>query len=130
MVTESQTLMMLVQMFLVYYGLGQFEFFQESILWPLFREAYFCALFAFTLNTGAYTTEILRGAIKGTPHGEIEAAEPMQCRCRRAGGRDGVVDSAVALAKRGARSRRRARQPEVLRVVESHANEHAGRIAP
>ena len=65
---------LLVQMFLVYYGFGQFEFFKSSIVWPLFREAYFCALFAFTLNTGAYTTEILRGAIKGTPHGEIEAA--------------------------------------------------------
>ncbi len=65
---------LLVQMFLVYYGLGQFELMKSSFLWPLFREAYFCALFTFTLNTAAYTTEILRGAIKATPHGEIEAA--------------------------------------------------------
>jgi len=65
---------LLVQMFLVYYGFGQFDLIKESFLWPFFREAYFCALFAFTLNTGAYTTEILRGAIKATPHGEIEAA--------------------------------------------------------
>lgn len=65
---------LLVQMFLVYYGFGQFEMIRESFLWPFFREAYLCALFAFTLNTGAYTTEILRGAIKATPHGEIEAA--------------------------------------------------------
>lgn len=66
---------LLVQMFLIYYGLGQFEFFTSSFLWPLFREAYFCALFAFTLNTAAYTTEIIRGAIEATPHGEIEAAK-------------------------------------------------------
>ena len=65
---------LLVQMFLIYYGLGQFGFVKTSILWPLFKEAYFCALFAFTLNTAAYTTEIIRGAIVATPHGEIEAA--------------------------------------------------------
>ena len=65
---------LLVQMFLVYYGFGQFEFMKESFLWPLFKEAYFCALFTFSLNTCAYTTEIFRGAIVATPHGEIEAA--------------------------------------------------------
>ena len=65
---------LLVQMFLVYYGLGQFDLIKESILWSFFQEAYLCALFAFTLNTAAYTTEIFRGAIKATPHGEIEAA--------------------------------------------------------
>jgi arginine/ornithine transport system permease protein len=65
---------LLVQMFLVYYGFGQFDLLKESLLWSFFREAYLCALFAFTLNTAAYTTEILRGAIKATPHGEIEAA--------------------------------------------------------
>jgi len=65
---------LLVQMFIVYYGFGQFEAIKTSFLWPFFREAYFCALFAFTLNTGAYTTEIIRGAIEATPRGEIEAA--------------------------------------------------------
>lgn len=65
---------LLVQMFLIYYGFGQFDLIKESFLWPFFKEAYFCALFAFTLNTGAYTAEILRGSIKATPHGEIEAA--------------------------------------------------------
>jgi arginine/ornithine transport system permease protein len=65
---------LLVQMFLIYYGFGQFDLIKESLLWAFFREAYLCALFAFTLNTAAYTTEILRGAIKATPHGEIEAA--------------------------------------------------------
>jgi arginine/ornithine transport system permease protein len=66
---------LLVQLFMIYYGLGQFEAVQQSVLWPLLREAWFCALLAFTLNTAAYTTEILRGAIQVTPTGEIEAAK-------------------------------------------------------
>lgn len=65
---------LLVQMFIIYYGFGQFDLIKDSFLWSLFKEAYFCALFAFTLNTCAYTTEIIRGAIVATPHGEIEAA--------------------------------------------------------
>jgi arginine/ornithine transport system permease protein len=65
---------LLVQMFIIYYGFGQFDLFKESIFWPLFREAYFCALFAFTLNTCAYTIEIFRGAIEATQNGEVEAA--------------------------------------------------------
>lgn len=66
---------LLVQIFIIYYGLGQFKLITESMLWPFLKEAYFCALLAFALNTGAYTTEIIRGAIVGTPHGEIEAAK-------------------------------------------------------
>ncbi|MDX1606405.1 MAG: ABC transporter permease [Candidatus Competibacterales bacterium] len=66
---------LLVQMFMLYYGAGQFEAIQNSVLWPVLREAYWCALIAFTLNTAAYTTEILRGAIRATPRGEIEAAQ-------------------------------------------------------
>ena len=66
---------LLVQMFIIYDGFGQFEAIKASFLWPFFKEAWFCALFAFTLNTGAYTTEILRGAIDTTPHGEVEAAK-------------------------------------------------------
>ncbi len=65
---------LLVQMFIIYYGFGQFEALRTSFLWPFFKEAYLCALLAFTLNTGAYTTEIIRGAIVATPHGEVEAA--------------------------------------------------------
>ena len=66
---------LLVQMFMIYYGAGQFQPIQESFLWPVLQEAYWCALIAFTLNTAAYTTEILRGAIQSTPQGEIEAAK-------------------------------------------------------
>ena len=66
---------LLIQLFLIYYGLGQFQFIQGSVLWPLLKEAWFCALLAFALNTAAYTTEILRGAIEVTPTGEVEAAK-------------------------------------------------------
>jgi arginine/ornithine transport system permease protein len=66
---------LLVQMFMIYYGAGQFTIIQDSILWPVFQQAYWCALIAFTLNTAAYTTEILRGAIRTMPQGEIEAAK-------------------------------------------------------
>ncbi len=65
---------LLVQLFLVYYGLAQFEAVRASFLWPYLREAYWCALLVFALNTGAYTAEILRGAIQAVPHGEVEAA--------------------------------------------------------
>ena len=66
---------LLVQTYLIYYGLGQFEFVRDSFLWPFLREAWWCALLAFTLNTAAYTTEIFRGVIESTPWGEIEAAK-------------------------------------------------------
>ena len=66
---------LLVQIFLVYYGAGQFRLgLSELGLWTLFREPYFCALLTLTLNTSAYTAEIFRGAIQALPHGEVEAA--------------------------------------------------------
>ena len=65
---------LLVQMFIIYYGLSQFESVRESYLWIFFREAYWCAIIAFGLNTAGYTAEILRGTIEQTPFGEIEAA--------------------------------------------------------
>src|SRR3546814_8392183 len=66
---------LLVQMFLFYYGLGQLQFMIElSQSFAFLKSAYWYALIAFTLNTCAYTTEIIRGTIAGTPYGEIEAA--------------------------------------------------------
>lgn len=66
---------LLVQMFMIYYGLGQWQLMIDlSQEWTFLRDAYWYALFAFTLNTCAYTTEIFRGAIEGMPYGEIEAA--------------------------------------------------------
>lgn len=67
---------LLVQLFLIYYGSGQFRDALESVgLWTFLREPYFCAILALTLNTAAYTAEILRGSIQAVPHGEIEAAK-------------------------------------------------------
>lgn len=65
---------LLVQIFLIYYGLGQFELIRDSFLWTFFREPYWCAILALTLNTGAYTSEIIRGGILAVPYGQIEAA--------------------------------------------------------
>ena len=65
---------LLVQLFLIYYGAGQWPWLRESIAWELFSQAWFCALLAFTLNTSAYTAEIIRGAINAMPVGQIEAA--------------------------------------------------------
>ena len=65
---------LLVQLFLIYYGSGQFRDELEAWgLWQFFREAYFCAVFGLALNTAGYTAEILRGAIRAVPHGDIEA---------------------------------------------------------
>lgn len=67
---------LVVQIFLIYYGSGQFrEFFESVGLWTFFRDAWFCAILSLTLNTAAYSTEIIRGGIKGVPHGEVEAAK-------------------------------------------------------
>lgn len=66
---------MLVQLFLIYYGLAQFDAVRASWLWPYLSNATFCACVAFAINTSAYTAEILAGSLKATPHGEIEAAK-------------------------------------------------------
>lgn len=65
---------LLVQLFLIYYGVAQFDFIRNGPLWLFFREPFWCALLAFGLNTGAYTAHLLKGAIDATPIGEIEAA--------------------------------------------------------
>ena len=68
---------LLVQMFMIYHGMGQFEGVRESFLWLIFKEPWACALVAFALNTAGYTGEILRGTIEQTPYGEVEAATSM-----------------------------------------------------
>jgi len=68
---------MLVQLFLIYYGLAQFQAVRESFLWPLLSSATFCACLAFAINTSAYTAEIIAGSLRSTPAGEIEAAKAM-----------------------------------------------------
>ncbi|WP_019519571.1 ABC transporter permease [Faucicola boevrei] len=69
---------LLVQIFLIYYGLGQFipDSLKDGWLWTkVLSKPYFWAIVAFTLNTAAYTAEIVRGAIKAIPKGENEAAD-------------------------------------------------------
>ena len=65
---------LLVQLYLIYYGVVFVEGIQDTWLWVLLEKPFFPALVAFSLNTAAYTTEIFRGAIKATSKGEIEAA--------------------------------------------------------
>lgn len=67
----------LVQMFIIYYGLPQFEVIRESFLWPVLREGYGCAIVALFLNSCAYTTEILRGGVLGVDKGVLEAASAL-----------------------------------------------------
>ncbi len=69
---------LLAQAFLVYYGFGSFRPQLDAIgLWSFFRDAFNCALFAFSLNTAAYQAEILRGAIQSVPKGQWEGAESL-----------------------------------------------------
>jgi polar amino acid transport system permease protein len=66
---------LLAQLFLVYYGLGQFRLFWQDVgLWWLFREPFYCALLTFTINTAAYQAEILRGALNSVGKGQFEGA--------------------------------------------------------
>ena len=66
---------LLVQIFLIYYGLGQFRKTFEAIdLWWFFRDPYWCAILALTLNTAAYASEIFRGGVLSVPHHAVEAA--------------------------------------------------------
>ncbi len=65
---------LLVQLFLIYYGLGQFDAVRASIFWSILREPYWCAIGALTLNTAAYAGNILYGGIIAVPSGQIEAA--------------------------------------------------------
>lgn len=66
---------LLVQLFLIYYGLGQSLLLRDSILWPLLREPFVCAALALALNSAAYTSEIFRGSVKAIPLGQWEAAK-------------------------------------------------------
>jgi len=68
---------LLVQIFIIYYGLGQIEYFRSTFLWVIFKEPYWCAIIAFALNTGAYTSEILRSAFQTIKPGIIEAGKSL-----------------------------------------------------
>ena len=68
---------LLVQIFIIYFGLGQIEYLRTTILWNILKEPYWCAIIAFALNTGAYTSEILRSAFQTIKPGIIEAGKSL-----------------------------------------------------
>ena len=68
---------LLVQIFIIYFGLGQIEYLRSTVLWVILKEPYWCAIIAFALNTGAYTSEILRSAFQTIKTGYIEAGKSL-----------------------------------------------------
>ena len=68
---------LLVQIFIIYFGLGQIEYLRTTVLWVILKEPYWCAIIAFALNTGAYTSEILRSAFQTIKPGIIEAGKSL-----------------------------------------------------
>ena len=68
---------LLVQIFIIYFGLGQIEYLRSTVLWIILKEPYWCAIIAFALNTGAYTSEILRSAFQTIKPGLIEAGKSL-----------------------------------------------------
>jgi octopine/nopaline transport system permease protein len=63
-----------IQMFMIYFGLAQFPAVRATAIWPYLREPFWCAFLALTLNTAAYGSEIVRGALLSVPFGQVEAA--------------------------------------------------------
>ncbi len=68
---------LLVQIFIIYFGLGQIEYLRTTFLWIVLKEPYWCAIIAFSLNTGAYTSEILRSALQTIKPGYLEAGRSL-----------------------------------------------------
>ena len=69
---------LLCQLYLVYYGAGEIRPLLTSLgLWWFFRDAFYCCIFAFALNTGAYQSEIIRGALLSVSQGQIQAAQAL-----------------------------------------------------
>jgi ABC-type arginine/histidine transport system permease subunit len=68
---------LLVQLFIVYYGLGQVEAVRSSFLWPVLKSPLYCAIITIGLNSAAYMAEIIAGAIRQLPKGQFEAASAL-----------------------------------------------------
>ena len=68
---------LLVQIFIIYFGLGQIDYLRSTFLWVILKEPYWCAIIAFALNTGAYTSEILRSAFQTIKPGIVEAGRSL-----------------------------------------------------
>ncbi len=69
---------LLIQLWLLYYGLGALfplvPGIRESFMWPVLRDAFPYAILAFSLSVAGYEGEVMRGAFKSVPKGELEAA--------------------------------------------------------
>jgi polar amino acid transport system permease protein len=72
---------LLLQLWLLYYGIGSLfpsiPWIRDSALWPVLRQAWPYAVVALSLSVAGYEGEVLRGAFKGVPHGQLEAAKAM-----------------------------------------------------
>ncbi|MFL1907683.1 arginine ABC transporter permease ArtM [Plesiomonas shigelloides] len=68
---------LLIQIFLIYYGPGQFETLRNSVLWPLLSEPWFCAMLALALNSAAYSTLLFYGAVKAIPAGQWQSCSAL-----------------------------------------------------
>lgn len=104
---------LLVQLYLIYYGLSQFPELRKSFLWPFLREPYWCAVLALALNTAAYSAEIIRGGVLSVPAGQIEAA--------RAYGMSGLTLIRRIIAPQALRQMLPAYSNEVILMVKSTA---------
>lgn len=104
---------LLVQLYIIYYGLSQFPELRKSFLWPFLREPYWCAVLALALNTAAYGAEIIRGGVLSVPAGQIEAA--------RAYGMSGFTLIRRIIAPQALRQMLPAYSNEVILMVKSTA---------
>ena len=104
---------LLVQLYIIYYGLSQFPELRKSFLWPFLREPYWCAVLALALNTAAYSAEIIRGGVLSVAVGQIEAA--------RAYGMSGFTLVYRILAPQALRQMLPAYSNEVILMVKSTA---------
>ena len=72
---------LLMQIWLLYYGLGSLfpsiPGIRDSFLWPILRQAWPYAVVALSLSVAGYEGEVMRGALQGVPHGQLEAAKSM-----------------------------------------------------
>jgi|JI10StandDraft_1071094.scaffolds.fasta_scaffold70215_6 arginine transport system permease protein len=66
-----------VQIFLIYFGLGQFDWIRSSVLWHILQSPFACAVIALAMNTSAYTAILLKGAIHSVPEGEVTACQAL-----------------------------------------------------
>ena len=104
---------LLIQMFLIYYGLGQFRAVRMSVLWPVLREPFSCAVISLALCTAAYTSEIFRGGLLAVPAAQVEAA--------RACGMSGALLLRRVIAPIALRAALPAYSTEIVLMVKSTA---------